>query len=568
MKRIVIIVFAVLSAMQIQAREDRNIFHKAYQALEDKEEVFKVGGDWFPYPEYKDRAAWDELTGANKADILKQANKYLRYEWRVTPATAYLDYEKAGKSYGEEDIEENAKALKSLIIGELVGGEGRYMPQIVDGMYFFANLQSWNGLSSAVRDRVRKRALPDPNFHLIALTAAEKGAAIAIGLYFFEEEFNKIDPSLGNIIYKALESHILDPYVDEYRYLHGHEWLGFGRHTHGHRVNNWNTYCNTHVLLTFLLAERNQERLLKALDISVRAMDNYLDYNMLDGACDEGPSYWNMAGAKVYEYAHIMNEASCGRLNLLDDFQIRRIVEWKSKNYITDGWVVSFADGEAHGNGDRHILYRIGRNTNSKEMLDFGVSFAANPSKQIFNNKISISGEVYRTLESLRFFNDFQSAQQKALSEAGGDWDKMMLDLRKSATSEFYMDTQVAFLRTPYSWFIGVKGGHNKESHNHNDVGSGVFFIENCPVLIDPGVPTYDKQHFGPNRYKRWITQSAWHNTPTINGQMQSYGADFKAECHLLRQRFRKKTYHHGRINYGNTFEIHFKNAVSPTYKR
>lgn len=518
-----------LFSVVLHAREDRNIFNMAYQSIENKSEVFKVGAEWFPYPEYADRAAWDALAGGNKEDILNQARKYLRYKWQIIPAYAYLDYEKTGNSSYETQIKENARALKSLIVGELVEGQGRYMSQIIDGMYFFANLQTWNGLSSASRDRVRQRMLPDPAFHLIALMSAETGAAMAISLHFFEEEFDKVDPLLGDIFYRAIESHILEPYVDEYRYLHGHEWLGFGRHTHGHRVNNWNTYCNTNVLLTFLLAERNQERMLKAMDISTKAMDNYLDYNLLDGACDEGPSYWNMAGAKVYEYTQLMKEATAGKIDLLDDFQIRRIVEWKSKNYITDGWVVAFADGEAHGNGDRHILYRIGKNIGSKEMLDFGVSFAAKPDKKSFANKIAISGEVYRTLESLRYFNEFTAAQQAALDEAGGDWDQMMLDLRKAATSEFYNETEVAFLRTPNSWYIGVKGGNNKESHNHNDVGSGVFFIENCPVLIDPGVPTYDKKHFGPDRYKRWITQSAWHNTPTLNGQMQAFGKEYKA---------------------------------------
>ncbi len=529
MKRLVLISMIALYTMAVQAREDRNIFSKAYQAIENKAEVFKVGAEWFPYPKYADRAAWDALVGNNKEDILKQARKYLKYEWRVIPASAYLDYEKTGNKKPEKDIEENARALKSLIVAELVEGQGRYMSQIIDGMYFFANIQSWNGLSAASRDRVRKRMLPDPEFHLIALTSAERGAAMAICLHFLEEEFNKVDPSLGDIFYRAIESHILEPYIDEYRYLHGHEWLGFGRHTHGHRVNNWNTYCNTNVLLTFLLAERNQERMLKAMDISTRAMDNYLDYNNLDGACDEGPSYWNMAGAKVYEYTQIMKEATAGKIDLLDDFQIRRIMEWKSKNYVTDGWVVAFADGEAHGNGDRHVLYRIGKNIGSKEMMDFGVSFAAKPDKKCFLNKIAISGEVYRTLESLRYFDEFTAAQQTALKEADGDWDRMMLNLRKAATSEFYNETEVAFLRTSNSWYIGVKGGNNKESHNHNDVGSGVFFIENCPVLIDPGVPTYDKMHFGPDRYKRWITQSAWHNTPTLNGQMQAFGKEYKA---------------------------------------
>ncbi len=48
---------------------------------------------------------------------------------------------------------------------------------------------------------------------------------------------------------------------------------------------------------------------------------------------------------------------------------------------------------------------------------------------------------------------------------------------------------------------LAVKGGHNGEHHNHNDVGSVVVALGGVPVLVDAGRPTYTAQTFGPDRY-------------------------------------------------------------------
>lgn len=523
-------VFTVLLACaNVYAREDRHICQKAFEAIENKAEVFRTGADWFPYPAYADREAWDSLLGENRDPIIRNGQKLLRHRWPVITAMTYLEYEKTGDRNLFVPLQENTDALAGLILAELAEGKGRFMPQIINGLYYFATMPSWNASGSDVRDRVRNRMLPNPDFPLIALTSAARGPVIAAGLHFFGEELDRIDPSISQTVYKALEKLIFEPYLDEYRYLHGHEWLGFGRYTHNHRVNNWNTYCNTHVILTCLLAERDQDRLLKALEQCARSIDCYLDYNKFDGACDEGPSYWNMAGGKLYEYAWIMKACSGGKMDILQDEQVRRIMEWKSKNYITDGYLVAFGDGEAHGNGDYKHYFRIGRTMDMPEMTDFGISMSADPSKEKFASAIRIKGDFYRILESLRFHEDFVAAQKNALENAGGDWHRMMLCLREKATSFWYPETEHAYLRTRNGWFIGVKGGHNNESHNHNDVGSGVFFIENCPVLIDPGVSTYGKTTFGEDRYTNWHVQSQWHNTPLINGCMQENGREFQA---------------------------------------
>ncbi|NUP68069.1 MAG: hypothetical protein HOW71_38535, partial [Nonomuraea sp.] len=93
--------------------------------------------------------------------------------------------------------------------------------------------------------------------------------------------------------------------------------------------------------------------------------------------------------------------------------------------------------------------------------------------------------------------------------------------------------TQVALARTSAGTARGltlaVKGGHNGEHHNHNDVGSVVVAVDGVPVLVDPGRPTYTARTFGPDRYTIWTMRSDWHNVPLAGGATQGEGRGFGA---------------------------------------
>ncbi len=78
-------------------------------------------------------------------------------------------------------------------------------------------------------------------------------------------------------------------------------------------------------------------------------------------------------------------------------------------------------------------------------------------------------------------------------------------------------------------FFLGAQGGHNAESHNHNDVGNFVVAVDGTPVIIDVGVETYTARTFGKDRYTIWTMQSAYHNVPLINGVMQKEGREYAA---------------------------------------
>ncbi|MFH1568343.1 MAG: heparinase II/III family protein [Gemmatimonadota bacterium] len=76
---------------------------------------------------------------------------------------------------------------------------------------------------------------------------------------------------------------------------------------------------------------------------------------------------------------------------------------------------------------------------------------------------------------------------------------------------------------------VAAKGGHNAESHNHNDVGTFIAFVDGEPVLVDAGVETYTARTFSAERYQIWTMQSAFHNLPTPGEAMQREGEAFAA---------------------------------------
>jgi hypothetical protein len=78
--------------------------------------------------------------------------------------------------------------------------------------------------------------------------------------------------------------------------------------------------------------------------------------------------------------------------------------------------------------------------------------------------------------------------------------------------------------------YVAMKGGHNGESHNHNDVGSFIVYADGQPLIIDPGVGEYTSQTFSDNRYSIWTMQSAYHNLPQINGTDQRDGKQYGAQ--------------------------------------
>jgi hypothetical protein len=75
-----------------------------------------------------------------------------------------------------------------------------------------------------------------------------------------------------------------------------------------------------------------------------------------------------------------------------------------------------------------------------------------------------------------------------------------------------------------------IKGGHNAESHSHNDVGTFILFDGETPAVIDVGNMVYTAKTFDPaTRYTLFNTRSENHNLPIIGGVEQHAGREYCA---------------------------------------
>ena len=160
--------------------------------------------------------------------------------------------------------------------------------------------------------------------------------------------------------------------------------------------------------------------------------------------------------------------------------------------------------------------------------MDYATYLSISASRKGFSKQKLTYSEVMYTLEFLRYNERFLQYRKDALEAAGGNYDELYHQLRSQVTSVWYDQTQQCLLRNGKGWALAAKGGHNEESHNHNDCGSCILFIDETPVLIDPGTATYGKDTFSGKRYQLWHISALSHNVPTVNGEIEQYGPQFR----------------------------------------
>ena len=508
----------------------KNRLTELYDELKDQG-VFPSDASWFPYPAYKDREGWRTMMGEHVEYIIKNGEEYLNYKWQSVDATSYLAYERTGdRAVMEKPLSDNRIALNSLMMAELAEGKGRFIDQIINGTWHMAHMESWV-LSAHLPRQHSGRALPDPDQQIIDLGSAPLGAEMAVAYHFFHETFDQIDPVISKVIYNAVEKQIFEPYLNVDNQA-SQWWLAYDLKP-GFVINNWNPWCNADVMLACLLIDKNQERRQKAIRQSLKSVDKFLGYIKTDGACEEGPAYWGHAAGKLYDYLQIMYDATGGRLSLFGDPQIKSMGEYISRSYVGDQWVVNFADASAKLSMTVPLIYNYGTAIGSNEMCDFAVYNLMDKKIGQFKKPApTIWKDMFRVLESLKCLAPITERvnQLNAQIASGVSLDECADRLRKAVPDNtWYPETEFYYVKNDSDWFFAAKGGHNNESHNHNDIGTFLLYKGSVPVFADAGVGTYTKKTFSSERYTIWSMLSDWHNLPVINGKTQMNGAAYRS---------------------------------------
>ncbi len=259
-----------------------------------------------------------------------------------------------------------------------------------------------------------------------------------------------------------------------------------------------------------LLVSEVAALVLKAVDV----LDHFLNVYPEDGGCEEGPAYWDHASGRLLDCMRLLNQATGGVVDISDEPLVREMRNFMWYASIHLPWYVNFADARARYSPDSSTLFRYGKTVGSKNLQAFA---ADKPIKPYFSSTRS----EYLFIRQL---------PNMLIREELGGYDRAF----EPSTFTVLPDLETAYVRqskrTDQGFYLAAKGGYNAESHNHNDVGSFLVFLDGEPLLIDAGVDTYTSKTFSEQRYEIWSMQSSYHNLPDNNGVAQPHMIQWKRD--------------------------------------
>jgi hypothetical protein len=473
--------------------------------------------NWHPYPRLADRAAWENLPEPVRQYEIKRGEFALDFAWPSLTAVRFLDFARNGnRSHYEALHFERRGRVLDLVIAECVEGQGRFVDQLLNGLWLILEESYW-GVPAHIGMQAAGPGLPDTADITVDLFAAETGALLANVLYLVGSSLDPISPLIRARIERKIDQRILTPCLERDDF----GWMGFNRRSG--RPNNWNPWICSNWLSCVLLVEADSERRRQSVAKIMRTLDNFLDPYPADGGCDEGPSYWGRAGASLYDNLILLDEATDGQVALWDDPLVQHMAAFIYRAQIADDYYINFADAPAVVTPDAALVYQFGQHIGDADMAALGAWLARR--QGLFAPDMAQAGTTTRRIQNIprhvpMLFSLAEMAEAPAYQPLPRDtWlpDIQVLVARDQA-------------RTADGFFLAAKGGHNAESHNHNDIGQFVVYVDGRPLLVDAGVETYTRKTFSAERYSIWTMQSGYHNLPTINGVMQTPGEIFTAQ--------------------------------------
>ena len=459
-----------------------------------------------PYAVYGERAYWESLPAELRSDWIAKGEARLHFEWPALLAVRYMDFAANGnRSRYEAVYFERRQALTALVVAECMEGRGRFIEQIVNGLWCICEESSWTVPAHMSLSRSSAgHGLPDVLDPVIDLFSAETGALLAWTAYLLADPLDRVSRMVLLRVRHELSRRLHAPFLERDDFW----WMGFTER----KVNNWNPWIVSNILSCFLLMEEAHDVRAQAAAKALNCLERFTAVYSEDGGCDEGPMYWGHAGASFFDALELLYLASSGRISFYEEPLVREIGRYITRVHIDGPYYVNFADGDAKFTVYGDVIYRYGLRIGDEAMLSHG----AEAYRQHWKEDKMHAG-LLRILPGLAVHGELMAYDRPPVRER---------DVWLSGIEVFAAREQTGSAKGLY---VAAKGGHNGESHNHNDIGHYIVYADGQPMIIDPGVETYTSKTFSPQRYDIWTMQSAYHNLPTVNGCQQAPGEEHRA---------------------------------------
>jgi Heparinase II/III-like protein len=459
-----------------------------------------------PVPPAADRSTWAHPDAATLAELRTRADAERGTPWPIPLASGYARYFRDGDRTGYEQVVfARQQRLTRAAVVAAVTLDPQWIDEVADGATLLCEQSSWCWPAHDDTHRVHGAVVPTVTDPFLDLGAGEVAAQLAWLDHLLGEQFDARVPGVRARIRYEVDRRVLTPF-ERRRDWH---WLGLDGDVH-----NWNPWIHGNVLVAALRLVDDAARRAALVDLVVEGLDRYVDSLPEDGAIDEGYAYWWNGACRALEALDILAHATGGALDATGIGALRATVSFPHRVHLGGGWYLNHADGPARPRDQQpwHALHRAARRYGDPDARAHAAAHRR-PGAPVGNAEDGL-GRLLRAL-------------------ADAVWRDAAPGSPPLPRDVWFASTQVLLARsaagTAAGLALAVKGGHNGEHHNHNDVGSVVVALGGRPVLVDPGRPTYTAQTFGPDRYAIWTMQSSWHSVPEIRGSAQAPGREHAA---------------------------------------
>jgi len=271
-------------------------------------------------------------------------------------------------------------------------------------------------------------------------------------------------------------------------------------------TNNWNAVCHAGVAGAALALGGPAAERAEVLAATEANLPFFLDQGIpADGYCDEGVGYWNYGIGHAALLAETVAQATGGHLRLFAGEKARHIAEFPANLEITPGVFPAFSDGAPDVKPSPFYRALTARLVDEKAPFP-----AAQATLALFRGS-----QLYQTAYEVFWPGETQRSTSRAAASL--------------PLLHWFGDAQVLVSRAGPGFGAAIKGSHNGESHNHNDIGSFVIAAGSATPIVDPGGEVYTARTFSPRRYESKVLNSYGHSVPVVAGQLQGAGRGFAA---------------------------------------
>ncbi|MGQ9591046.1 MAG: heparinase II/III domain-containing protein [Planctomycetota bacterium] len=435
-----------------------------------------------------DRAAWERLASLPSwRNAVREGERLLGRPMPPLTDEAYLDYSKTGnRTRGERAIGERRAHLGRLVLAECAEAKGRFLPAIEEAIRSTCEEKSWVLPAHDGDLRNFTGRVLDIDLASSALSWTLATACWWLGDRLSEETRRRVAEELERRTFRPYESFLET----------GQPQMGWVTGT-----NNWNAVCHAGVNGAAQAAIAWRERRAFYAAAAEKHMAPFLSGFTADGYCSEGIGYWNYGFGHYAFLAESLRRLTDGKVDLFGRKDIRPIALFARRMEILPGIYPAFADCSPSARPDGRLLalleVRLGMDLGAEDMPGL-----AAPAANLFG--VGIYGFLP------------EGADVRPPSSAPPE-------LRS-----WFPDAGILIARPApgagRALGVALKGGHNAEHHNHNDVGSFVVAIAGETPIFDPGSETYTARTFSVRRYESAVLNSFGHSVPRVAGKLQRTG--------------------------------------------